>query len=84
MTKLEEWHKEQAEKQKQTFLKRLKAQQDEIDHLKEENKKLKAPNKELKKAVDVDELCNRPNSGVSIVAQTVTSIVGTYQRGNTN
>ncbi len=70
------WYEEQAEKQKETFLKRLQEQKEEIDALLDENKKLKAMNKELNKATDFP-----PDTATqvgSIVTQAISSIVGKF------
>ena len=60
MEKVQLWYEEQASKEKETFLKRLKDQQKEIDSLVEENNKLKAREKEPDKArtgFHADDMC---------------------------
>ena len=78
MEKVQLWYEEQASKEKETFLKRLKDQQKEIDSLVEENNKLKAREKEPDKArtgFHADDMCTQPGS---IVAQAISSIVGKF------
>ena len=78
MEKVQLWYEEQASKEKETFLKRLKDQQKEIDSLVEESNKLKAREKEPDKArtgFHTDDKCTQPGS---IVAQAISSIVGKF------
>ena len=78
MEKVQLWYEEQASKEKETFLKRLKDQQKEIDSLVEESNKLKAREKEPDKArtgFHTDDNCTQPGS---IVAQAISSIVGKF------
>ena len=78
MEKVQLWYEEQASKEKETFLKRLKDQQKEIDSLVEENNKLKAREKEPDKArtgFHADDMCTQPGS---IVAQAISCIVGKF------
>ncbi len=69
--------KKETEKQKQTFLKKLRDQEEEIESLKKENKSLKERNHELPGVKDTnrDEMCFQPTTSSSIVAQAMTSIV---------
>ena len=76
LEKVELWYEEQAEKQKETFLKRLQEQKEEIDALLDENKKLKAMNEELNKATEFP-----PDTATqvgSIVTQAISSIIGKF------
>jgi aspartate oxidase len=72
-----EWYENEAEKQKQTFLKKLRDQEEEIESLKKENKLLKERNHELAGVKDTnrDEMRFQPTTSSSIVAQAMTSIV---------
>lgn len=81
MEKVTEWYEENAEKQKQSYLRRLKEQQEDLDKLRAEIEKLKQQNQELSKTIKFqpDDLRHKPSSGASIVAQAVTSVVGMYE-----
>ena len=78
--KTNDWYENEAEKQKQIFLKKLEDQNDEIERLTKENQSLKARNEELGRAKDLqrDEMVYQPTPSTSIVAQAMTMIVGEF------
>ena len=78
LEKVELWYEEQAEKQKETFLKRLQEQQRKIDALVHENKTIKERNEELSKAIEFPP--DTASQAGSIVTQAITSIVGKFKR----
>ena len=75
-----DWYENEMEKQKQTFLKQLLDQEDEIKRLKQVNESLKSNTLDFArtKSSVQDEMRFQPTINTSVVAQAITSIVREY------